>query len=241
MVAAARAGKSKFIIGDGTNMYDFTYVENVAHAHVCAERALASEGSASKRAAGEAKNQDSCICHDAYCKNGGTYLQHFRPLWNESTTFNPFKNQTFDLQQNFLFNKSKRFLGYVPIVPLQEGLKQTIESYSDLRAELLPRKEGPSKAAVYLGDGMVADILVWRERRLTCTAIVALLIRIFDPESKFQFSEDMTRRSALSLASSWNYAVNNLKSISSGNDWMLFFKMALSLLFEERLDSYWTF
>ncbi|KAL7617976.1 hypothetical protein Lser_V15G01924 [Lactuca serriola] len=67
-------GKSKFIIGDGTNMYDFTYVENVAHAHVCAERALASDGSASKRAAGEfilqAKNQDSCI----YCKNGGTYL-----------------------------------------------------------------------------------------------------------------------------------------------------------------------
>lgn len=43
----------QFIIGDGTNMYDFTYVENVAHAHVCAERALASEGSASKRAAGE--------------------------------------------------------------------------------------------------------------------------------------------------------------------------------------------
>jgi len=43
----------QFIIGDGTNMYDFTYVENVAHAHVCAERALASDGSASKRAAGE--------------------------------------------------------------------------------------------------------------------------------------------------------------------------------------------
>ena len=34
-------------------MYDFTYVENVAHAHVCAERALASGGTVSKRAAGE--------------------------------------------------------------------------------------------------------------------------------------------------------------------------------------------
>lgn len=32
----------QFIIGDGNNLYDFTYVENVAHAHVCAERALAS-------------------------------------------------------------------------------------------------------------------------------------------------------------------------------------------------------
>ncbi|KAL4563365.1 hypothetical protein LXL04_027406 [Taraxacum kok-saghyz] len=65
-----------------------------------------------------------------------------------------------------------------------EGLKRTIESYSDLRAELLPRKEGPSKAAVFLGNG----------------------------------TEDMTRRTALSVASSWNYAVNNLKAISSGND-----------------------
>ncbi|GKD81713.1 3-beta hydroxysteroid-dehydrogenase/ decarboxylase isoform 2, partial [Tanacetum coccineum] len=53
LVSAARAGKSKFIIGDGTNMYDFTYVENVAHAHICAERALASDESALKRAASE--------------------------------------------------------------------------------------------------------------------------------------------------------------------------------------------
>lgn len=41
------------MIGDGKNMYDFTYVENVAHAHVCAERALASGGTVSKRASGE--------------------------------------------------------------------------------------------------------------------------------------------------------------------------------------------
>lgn len=34
-------------------MYDLTYVENVAHAHVCAERALVLEGIVSKRAAGE--------------------------------------------------------------------------------------------------------------------------------------------------------------------------------------------
>ncbi|KAL0447506.1 UNVERIFIED_CONTAM: 3beta-hydroxysteroid-dehydrogenase/decarboxylase isoform 2 [Sesamum latifolium] len=54
LVAAARAGKSKFIIGNGKNMYDFTYVENVAHAHVCAERALASERTVAERAAGQA-------------------------------------------------------------------------------------------------------------------------------------------------------------------------------------------
>ena len=32
----------QFVIGSGENMSDFTYVENVAHAHVCAEEALVS-------------------------------------------------------------------------------------------------------------------------------------------------------------------------------------------------------
>lgn len=34
-------------------MYDFTYVENVAHAHICAERALASEGAVADKASGQ--------------------------------------------------------------------------------------------------------------------------------------------------------------------------------------------
>lgn len=30
----------QFIIGTGENLSDFTYSENVAHAHICAEEAL---------------------------------------------------------------------------------------------------------------------------------------------------------------------------------------------------------
>lgn len=33
----------QFIIGSGTNMCDFTYVENVAHAIICLEQVLCSE------------------------------------------------------------------------------------------------------------------------------------------------------------------------------------------------------
>ncbi|XP_052114167.1 uncharacterized protein LOC127745470 [Arachis duranensis] len=50
-----------FIIGDGNNMYDFTYVGNVAHSHLCADRALASEGEVSKKAAGDVPLKDSLI------------------------------------------------------------------------------------------------------------------------------------------------------------------------------------
>ncbi|GJU94422.1 3-beta hydroxysteroid-dehydrogenase/ decarboxylase-like protein isoform X1 [Tanacetum coccineum] len=297
LVAAARAGKSKFIIGDGTNMYDFTYVENVAHAHICAERALASDGSASKRAAGEAyfiTNMEPIQFWEfmSLILVGLGYERPrikipasvmmpiarmvervytiLAPYGMKVPQLTPSRIRLLTCYRTFNSAKANDRLGYSPIVPLQEGLKRTIESYSDLRAELLPRKEGPSKAAVYLGNGLVADILLWRDNRLTFTAMLALIVFYFRfvlpgstmitaiskvlmwssiflfihgklpnrlmgytvekiLESKFQFSEEMTRKTALSVASSWNCAVDNLKFISSGNDWMLFFKMALSL------------
>ncbi|EOA88980.1 erg26 [Exserohilum turcicum] len=40
MVAACRKGQTKFQVGDNTNLFDFTYVENVAHGHVLAVLAL---------------------------------------------------------------------------------------------------------------------------------------------------------------------------------------------------------
>lgn len=36
---------------------------------------------------------------------------------------------------------------------MQEGLTKTIDSYSHLRAELYRRRDGPSKASIYLGSG----------------------------------------------------------------------------------------
>ncbi|NXS28557.1 NSDHL protein, partial [Pomatostomus ruficeps] len=40
LVQAARSGKMKFIIGDGQNLVDFTYVENVVHGHILAAEKL---------------------------------------------------------------------------------------------------------------------------------------------------------------------------------------------------------
>lgn len=40
MLAALRAGQSKYQLGDNDNLFDFTYVENVAHAHILAAYAL---------------------------------------------------------------------------------------------------------------------------------------------------------------------------------------------------------
>lgn len=40
MVTAYRKGQTKFQVGDNTNLFDFTYVGNVAHGHLLALQAL---------------------------------------------------------------------------------------------------------------------------------------------------------------------------------------------------------
>ncbi|NXV95644.1 NSDHL protein, partial [Calonectris borealis] len=40
LIQAAQSGKMKFVIGDGKNLVDFTYVENVVHGHILAAENL---------------------------------------------------------------------------------------------------------------------------------------------------------------------------------------------------------
>lgn len=43
MIANARTGRTRFQIGDGTNVFDFTYIGNTAYAHILAAEALLRE------------------------------------------------------------------------------------------------------------------------------------------------------------------------------------------------------
>ncbi|XWS70158.1 hypothetical protein CRYUN_Cryun03dG0025200 [Craigia yunnanensis] len=137
LVSAARAGQSKFIIVDGNNVYDFTYFENVAHAHICAERALASGGEVAEKAAGR------------------TFTYCFNIILIDC----PIKGDLSKLRSSVL----------------KDGIQKTIESYSHLRAENQPNREGPSKASVYLRWGRVADTLLWKNKRQTLTVLLVLV------------------------------------------------------------------
>ncbi|KAE9609293.1 hypothetical protein Lal_00020596 [Lupinus albus] len=209
LVDAARAGKSKFIIGDGNNLYDFTYVENVAHAHICAERALASEGTVSEKAAGEAyfitnmepikfweflslileglgyerpriKIPASVIMPIAHLVE--LIYKLLGPYGMKVPQFTPSRVRLLSCSRSFDCSKAKDRLGYAPIVTLQEGLRRTIESYPHLRAESQPktRREGPSKASIYLGRGRVADTLLWKDRKQTFTTLLVLAAIYFN-------------------------------------------------------------
>lgn len=177
LVAAAKAGKSKFIIGDGNNMYDFTYVENVAHAHVCAERALASGGVAAEKAAGNAyfvTNMEPIKFWEfvSLILEGLGYdrpsikipasvmmpIAHLveltykllAPYGMTVPQLTPSRIRLLSRSRTFSCSRASDRIGYTPIVPLQEGLRRTIESYPHLRAERGPGKESPSKSSASL-------------------------------------------------------------------------------------------
>ncbi|KAI8537855.1 hypothetical protein RHMOL_Rhmol09G0056600 [Rhododendron molle] len=181
LVFAARAGKSKFIIGDGNNMYDFTYVENVAHAHICAERALASEGTVAEKAAREAyfiTNMEpikfwefvSLVLEGLGYERPRIKIPVFvvmpiarlvertykllAPHGMKVPQIIPSRIRLISCSKTFDCSKANDRLGYTPIVPFQDGLRRTIESYSHLRAECRPKKDGPSKSSICLGRGL---------------------------------------------------------------------------------------
>ncbi|KAM7468332.1 hypothetical protein LguiB_015894 [Lonicera macranthoides] len=118
LVAAARAGKSKFIIGNGNNMNDFTYVENVAHAHICAELALASSGEVAERAAGEFAS----IKIPAFVMMPIAHIVEqtyklLEPYRMKVPQLTPLRIRFLSCSRTFNCSKANDRLGYTPIVP----------------------------------------------------------------------------------------------------------------------------
>ena len=161
---SARAGKLKFILGDGKNMFDWTFVENVAHAHLCAERALVpGEFTGEHVASGKAFfiTNDEPIPFWEFLTKIITGLGYPKPKANipapliltlaeayESLTtvlaplgvkpavnFNPVRLRLVTVTRTFNCNRAKELLGYKPIVSLEEGIQRTIDSFPELRAD----------------------------------------------------------------------------------------------------------
>ncbi|PVH99412.1 hydroxysteroid dehydrogenase [Periconia macrospinosa] len=66
MIANARTGRTKFQIGDGTNLFDFTYIGNTAYAHILAADALIreSDGRADRDGPLKVNGEAFCITND---------------------------------------------------------------------------------------------------------------------------------------------------------------------------------
>eukprot|EP01026_Neomeris_dumetosa_P004858 TRINITY_DN11319_c0_g1_i1.p1 TRINITY_DN11319_c0_g1~~TRINITY_DN11319_c0_g1_i1.p1 ORF type:complete len:358 (-),score=58.46 TRINITY_DN11319_c0_g1_i1:147-1220(-) len=159
MVQNAKKGKMKFMIGDGQNLFDFTYVGNVAQAHIQAADAL---------------NMDSPLAGRAYFitnqeprrfwEFSGDILEGLGyerpyivlPVWllyfvavvleiiiipllklfgiQKEFSLTTFRVLVVSSIRVFSNEAAKRDFGYVPKVDMNEALKRTLNSMQHLRA-----------------------------------------------------------------------------------------------------------
>eukprot|EP00252_Welwitschia_mirabilis_P022386 TRINITY_DN6041_c0_g1_i1.p1 TRINITY_DN6041_c0_g1~~TRINITY_DN6041_c0_g1_i1.p1 ORF type:complete len:588 (+),score=48.61 TRINITY_DN6041_c0_g1_i1:84-1847(+) len=207
IVTQARAGKMKFVIGHGKNMYDFTYVDNVSHAHICAEQAM---NTAAHDVGGKAffiTNMEpirfwdfvSSILeglgyHRPYIKIPEQLAMVVAKVLEYSSSIMASDNMShltcsrlrlISRTRTFNCARAQNYIGYSPTVSLEEGIKRTLESFVHLRSEMtmVSKRQMDKSSKVYrlLGGGRVADILLWRDDRKTfaIAMVVAFIIYYF--------------------------------------------------------------
>ncbi|KAA3480167.1 3beta-hydroxysteroid-dehydrogenase/decarboxylase-like isoform X1 [Gossypium australe] len=198
LVNLAKAGLAKFITGCGENMSDFTYTENVAHAHICAAETLDSRVVSVAGKAFFITNLEpimfwefvslilgglgyqrpyikvptwmvSCIVSLHQCRNDKLYNYSVSPHYMIQLAS---RTRTFDC------SAAQNHLGYSPVVSMKDGIKLTIQSFSHLANDSFYTKYGnfneQSKAEKMLGSGI--DILLWRDERRTFACFFTLVL-----------------------------------------------------------------
>ncbi|KGN57250.1 3beta-hydroxysteroid-dehydrogenase/decarboxylase [Cucumis sativus] len=200
IVHQAKSGFAKFIIGNGENMSDFTFVENVTHAHICAEEALDFRMVSVAGKAFFITNFKpmkfwefiSLILRGLGYRRPSVKLPS-KVVWNvllfmkwidEKFGFNKYNHSTWahyiqlaSCTRTFSCAAAHKQLGYSPVVSLEEGITLTIKSFSHLRKELslasFTEFTEESKADKLLGGGRVADVLLWRDEKKSFTCFLA--------------------------------------------------------------------
>lgn len=204
LIDIATSGWAKFIIGSGENMSDFTYVENVAHALVCAEEALGSRMVSISGKVFFITNVEPMKFWDfvTFILEGLGYQRPMIKLparmimytvllvkWMHSQMNSRKLNHAVGIQnvvqlasctRTFNCAAAQKHIGYTPIVSVEEGVKLTIDSFPHLSEALsfmMYKDFGePSKVEKLLGGGTVSDILLWRDENKSFTYFLVLAL-----------------------------------------------------------------
>mmetsp|Transcript_11696 Transcript_11696/g.31887 ORF Transcript_11696/g.31887 Transcript_11696/m.31887 type:complete len:354 (-) Transcript_11696:490-1551(-) len=163
LISQAKKGKTKFIIGRGDNMMDFTYVGNVAQAHVQAAAAMTPQAVAGK--AYFITNQEPKLFWGMMgdvCGGLGYTRPHLKlPFlliiiiaflfeYVIRTLLKPIKTINSDFTVNriliattnrtFKSERAAQDFGYRPQVNMQDALSRTLSSFQHLRNPQLQKK-----------------------------------------------------------------------------------------------------
>ncbi|KAK1379366.1 3beta-hydroxysteroid-dehydrogenase/decarboxylase [Heracleum sosnowskyi] len=193
VIDIAKSRWAKYIIGCGEQVSDFTYVENVAHALVCAEEALCSQMVTVSGKAFFVTNLEPTRFWDfvSLITEGLGYRRSMIQLpsamfkciflyvkWVH-TQLNSIKLRHLKgihsvvrlaaSTKTFNCSAAQKHIGYSPIVSMEDGVALTVQSFSNFAAASSYREyrdfNEQSKVDKLLGGGKVADILLWRDER----------------------------------------------------------------------------
>ncbi|XP_057781533.1 3beta-hydroxysteroid-dehydrogenase/decarboxylase [Salvia miltiorrhiza] len=199
LVNMAKSNWDKFIIGSGNNLSDFTYVDNVAHAHICAEESLSAQRDTVPGKAFFITNLEPMNVRE-FAFLFLERLGHPRPFFNIPThvaehifSFIKMLHRKSDFKKldpsvsiyklasctrTFSCLAAQKHIKYSPVVSLKEAMRLTVDSFSDLAVEPAFMRfrcnDEPSKIEKLLGGGQVADILLWRDEKKTFICFVLL-------------------------------------------------------------------
>lgn len=207
LVDVAKSSWAKFIIGSDGSMSDYTYVENVAHALICAEAAL---GSCMVTMSGK-------VFFITNLEPVGSWefslrmlegLHYYRPKvklpavvvrlivylikWMHLKTnlSNVSKSvsvhnivELMSCTTTFDCSAAQQHIKYSPVVSLDDGIASTIESFSHLGKDSssvsLDELYEQSKMEQLLGSGEVAEILLWRDERKSFFSFCGLVSLLY--------------------------------------------------------------
>ena len=115
--------KRPVIYGDGTQSRDFTFIENVVQANLLALEAAGAAGETFNIACGESVTLRAVLqCLSEFSGNLVVAPEYRAPRAGD------IKHSLADI------SKAERMLGYRPVIPFREGLKQTFEFFRQRRA-----------------------------------------------------------------------------------------------------------
>ncbi|XP_022761619.1 3beta-hydroxysteroid-dehydrogenase/decarboxylase isoform X2 [Durio zibethinus] len=200
LVNLAKSGLAKFVAGSGENMSDFTYAENVAHAHICAAETLDSRIVSVAGKAFFITNLEPVMFWEFVSLILGglgyqrpfikvptwmvSYILSLRQCINDKLRFRKYSVSPHYILQlashtrTFDCSAAQKHLGYSPVVSLEDGVKSTIESFSHLAKDssfmTYSNFNEQSKAEKLLGSGI--DVLLWRDEKRTFTCFLTLAL-----------------------------------------------------------------
>ncbi|XP_045676462.1 sterol-4-alpha-carboxylate 3-dehydrogenase, decarboxylating isoform X3 [Phyllostomus hastatus] len=156
LIEAARKGKMKFMIGNGENLVDFTFVENVVHGHILAAEHLSQDTALGGKAFHITNdepipfwtflsriltglNYEAPKYHIpywvAYCLAIllSLLVMVASPVIQLQPTFTPMRVALAGTFHYYSCEKAKKVLGYQPLVTMDDAVERTVQSFHHLR------------------------------------------------------------------------------------------------------------